>query len=197
MNKQNKQTDLEKTKRKNEIDRLIEILAAELEQDLDNTKYKQSQMVDLFFETDRETKEEWADNFLDYHDVIFPEQLEELENFNSTYLEEIAEEYMKEFWRLNYQDNKILTDFLCDSFYAWYEEGQKIEAWKMIPDSFSKTKQLATWYMKKIQKRSNEKIAFLLDVTESTVRDHYCNAEKQLKKEAERAIVYQEYLKES
>jgi len=124
MNTQNKQTDLEEQpSKKNEIDQLIKILATELEQDLDNLKYSQEDMIQLFFEeTDHKTKEEWADNFLDYNEVIFPKQLEELESFEGTYLEEIAEEYMKEFWRLNYQDNKILENFLCDSFYAWYIE---------------------------------------------------------------------------
>ena len=123
MNTQNKQINLEATKRKN-AELLVELLAVELEKDLDNTKYRQCDIVELFFETDDITKEKWAENFLDYREVVFPEQYSEVNE--NTDLKEIAEEYFQEFTKLNYWDNKILEDFLCDSFYAWYIEIIKV-----------------------------------------------------------------------
>lgn len=60
-----------------------------------------------------------------------------------------------------------------------------------IPAVFAETKQLGVWYMKNIQKRTNKEIASLMKVTESTIRDQYRLAEKQLEREAERTKIYE------
>jgi len=66
-----------------------------------------------------------------------------------------------------------------------------------IPAVFAETKQLGVWYMKNIQKRTNAEIASLMKVTESTVRDQYRLAEKQLEREAERIKIYEKHVQKA
>jgi len=51
--------------------------------------------------------------------------------------------------------------------------------------------------MKNIQKRTNAEIASLMKVTESTIRDQYRLAEKQLEREAERIKIYEKHVQKA
>ncbi|MHA1402058.1 MAG: helix-turn-helix transcriptional regulator [Candidatus Heimdallarchaeaceae archaeon] len=59
-----------------------------------------------------------------------------------------------------------------------------------IASVFGETKMFMVWFMKEVQKREYKEIAQLMKIAESTVRDHYRNAEKRLKKNSIRVSEY-------
>lgn len=87
---------------------------------------------------------------------------------------------------------KTTVDFAIESYISGVNSATDLASLLDIPITFSDEKRFMVWYMKVKQNRTYREIAGLLKVTESTIRDHYRNAERRFERMSE---TVKEYLK--
>lgn len=106
----------------------------------------------------------------------------------------IAERISDMFYNTSYDKDdpqvKEIIEGVSQNYKDGFNSATNLAYLLEIGSIFGETKMFMVWFMKEVQKRTNKEIAELMKIAESTVRDHYRNAEKKLKKNSIRAEEY-------